>query len=299
MHLHLLAVTAVLALSTAATAQTTSDDPYLWLEEWKTPRVMEWVESHNAATVSRLEADPPLRNSSTPKRWKSPEPRTGFPRRSFIHGEVFNFWQDADHLRGIWRKTSLDDYRGAAPTWTTVLDIDAINAAEGKSWVWKGAACLPPAETRCLVQLSDGGEDAVEVREFDLGSEQLREWRLQPAQGQAATSHGKTRITSLVAAEWTPGDVTELGLSLHREAAHPRTADLRGDRSLSRQERRRRLRRHARMSRRDGAGHALHGHRPAAGYLSRGNLPGDARAGSTQLAIPHKAIRARPGRRAG
>ena len=71
-------------------------------------------------------------------------------------------------MRGIWRKTTLADYISPQPHWTTVLDIDALNKAEGKSWVFKGAEFLKPDETRCMVALSDGGEDAVVAREFDL-----------------------------------------------------------------------------------------------------------------------------------
>jgi len=80
---------------------------------------------------------------------------------------VYNFWQDPEHERGIWRRTLLATYRTGDPAWETVLDIDALNQAEGKQWVFKGSECLPPAYARCLVSLSRGGGDAVEIREFD------------------------------------------------------------------------------------------------------------------------------------
>ena len=197
------------AAQAPANAEASADDPYIWLEEWTTPRVMAWVEAHNATTLSRLEADPryaSLYNDAL----AIAGAKDRIPSPSFVHGEVFNFWQDPDHLRGIWRKTSLADYRTDNPTWTTVLDIDAINKAEGKSFVWKGASCLPPDEKRCLVQLSEGGEDAVEVREFDLDSNSFVAGGFNlPKSKQDVTWEDQDHI--LVAAEWTPGDLTGSG----------------------------------------------------------------------------------------
>ena len=68
----------------------------------------------------------------------------------------YNFWKDKQHERGLWRRTTLAEYRKAQPTWETVLDLDALNKAEGTKWVWHGADCLRPAYERCLVALSPG-----------------------------------------------------------------------------------------------------------------------------------------------
>ena len=208
MRLRFLALGGLLAVSTMTVAQA-ADDPYQWLEEWTTPRVMEWVEAHNATTVKRLEADPRYAELYQ-QALAIAGAKDRIPAPAFRHGEVFNFWQDPDHLRGIWRKTTLADYRTATPNWTTVLDIDALNKAEGKSFVWKGAACLPPDEKRCLIQLSEGGEDAVEVREFDLDTNAF-------VAGGFNLPKGKQDVTwedmnhLLVAKEWTPGEVTGSG----------------------------------------------------------------------------------------
>ena len=209
MRIRFATMAAALALSSPALAQDTSDDPYIWLEDVSSPRSMEWVESHNAETVKRLEADPryaTLYNEAL----EIAGAKDRIPSPSFVHGEVFNFWQDADHLRGIWRKTSLADYRTAQPTWATVLDIDAINAAEGKSFVFKGASCLPPDESRCLIQLSVGGEDAVEVREFDLDTNQFVADGFNLPKGKQDVAW-EDRDHILVSAEWQPGDLTESG----------------------------------------------------------------------------------------
>ncbi len=213
--MHAMRKTALLALLLAAVAapalarQAAPDDPYVWLEEFTSPRAMAWVEAHNAKSTAVLEADkryPVLYQEAL----AIASAKDRIPGGSFLHGEIYNFWNDADHLRGVWRKTTLADYRNPQPNWTTVLDVDALNKAEGKSWVYHGADCLRPEETRCLVSLSNGGEDADEVREFDLDTGKFVE-------GGFHLPRGKHRIawedhdTLLVASEWTPGDLTPSG----------------------------------------------------------------------------------------
>jgi prolyl oligopeptidase len=94
--------------------------------------------------------------------------RDRIPGVSKIGDRYYNFWRDAEHPRGVWRRTTLEEYRKAAPAWETVLDLDALGAAEKENWVWEGASVLSPADVRCLVSLSRGGADASVVREFDL-----------------------------------------------------------------------------------------------------------------------------------
>ncbi|MGZ8369464.1 MAG: prolyl oligopeptidase family serine peptidase, partial [Caulobacteraceae bacterium] len=88
-----------------------------------------------------------------------------------IHkGFIYNLWQDDAHIHGVWRRAAIAGYEAGSPQWETVIDLDALSKAEGRNWIWKGAVCRRPAETRCLVRLSDGGGDAVEIREFDTGA---------------------------------------------------------------------------------------------------------------------------------
>ena len=154
----------------ATTARDT--DPYAWLEEVQGERALAWVRERNAATRAVLEA----------------QPRFASMRDSFRHildsrdkipyvsrrGDVFyNFWRDAEHPRGLWRRTTLAEYRLAEPAWETVLDLDALATAEGENWVWAGARCLGPSYARCLLSLSRGGADAHVVREFDSVSKRF------------------------------------------------------------------------------------------------------------------------------
>jgi prolyl oligopeptidase len=148
-------------------ATSDSTDPYLWLEEIDGDRAMAWVNEHNARSLAVLQGDPRYEGLHQ-QALEIVQSRDRIPGPGFNHdGTIDNFWQDAGHVRGIWRTTSLDSYRAETPLWETLLDIDALSAAEGHNWVWKGATCLPPEETLCLISLSDGGKDAVTIREFD------------------------------------------------------------------------------------------------------------------------------------
>ncbi|MFD2418768.1 prolyl oligopeptidase family serine peptidase [Amycolatopsis pigmentata] len=145
----------------------TDDDPYLWLEDVTGETALDWVRARNAETVTELAAG----ERFTALRDEIREALDADDRIPYIRrrGEYFyNFWQDAAHPRGLWRRTTLDDYRTGEPEWEILLDVDALSAAEGENWVWEGATVLRPGYVRGLVELSRGGADATVVREFDL-----------------------------------------------------------------------------------------------------------------------------------
>ncbi|PWK86634.1 prolyl oligopeptidase family serine peptidase [Fulvimonas soli] len=146
-----------------------SDDPYLWLEDIHGARAMDWVKAQNAVTERRFASSPEFART----RDRILEVLDSDARIPYVarHGDhLYNFWQDKAHPRGLWRRTTLEEYRKAEPKWEVLLDVDALNKAEGKRWVFKGAECLKPAYERCLVSLSPDGGDAVAVREFDIPS---------------------------------------------------------------------------------------------------------------------------------
>ena len=150
----------------AATAQD-YDDPYLWLEEIEGEKALEWVEERNQLTNELLSAHPlfdPLRERIL--EILNSDDRIPFP--SIIGEHLYNFWQDSENPRGIWRRTTWDSYLTGTPDWETVLSIDALAEEEGVNWSYGGAIFLPTDYSRCLIRLSRGGADAVEIREFDL-----------------------------------------------------------------------------------------------------------------------------------
>lgn len=148
------------------TSPVAEEDPYLWLEDVEGDKALDWVRGENQRTAERLEAHPDFKSFLTDARAALDAP-SRIPHVTARAGKLYNFWRDAEHVRGIYRRTTLDELKKPAPKWETVLDIDALSEAEGKKWVLKGMSCLPPKYQRCLVRLSPGGGDAYEVREFD------------------------------------------------------------------------------------------------------------------------------------
>ncbi len=192
----------------AASAQL-PPDPYIWLEDVYAPRSLAWVEAENAQTFAVFEKD--ARYAALfADALKIAEATDRIPMPDLVGGKVTNFWQDATHVRGIWRTTTLADYRNAAPAWKTVLDLDALSAAEKANWVWKGAQCEPVAEQRCLISLSDGGEDATTEREFDLTTGKFVDggFSLPTSKQNVAWEDADT---VLVSRDWGPGTLTASG----------------------------------------------------------------------------------------
>jgi prolyl oligopeptidase len=168
---HLLAAAALGATATAAFAQ--AADPYLWLEEIEGTKPLAQVKQWNAATEAALTKLPgfEVRRQRAAALLNDPN-QIAMPNE--VMGDlVANHWVDASHKRGLWRVSPLAAYLDGKPQWRTLIDVDALGKAEGKSWVWHGADCLPPAYRRCLVSLSPGGSDADVVREFDLTTGQF------------------------------------------------------------------------------------------------------------------------------
>ena len=156
------------ALAVIASAARAQEDPYIWLEDIDSARAMAWVAGQNARSAKRLEGDAryPAMLAEARAIFTA---KDRIPTPGFRAGGIDNLWQDASRVHGIWRHASLASYRTAQPAWTTLLDLDALSKAEGRNWIWKGVDCLKPAETTCLVRLSDGGGDAV----VDFGHKDL------------------------------------------------------------------------------------------------------------------------------
>ena len=191
----------------AQTAAMTTNDPYIWLEDKDGAKPLAWVEAENAKTLPRLQNDPRYRTFyQEALAIASAKDRIPMPDQRF--GRVYNFWRDADHPHGLWRWTSEADYAAASPHWTVALDLDALGKAEGKQWVWKGASCLAPEQRLCLVALSEGGEDAVTYREFDLKTGQFVAGGFTlPRSKQNAV--WVDQDTLLVARDWGAGTLTQ------------------------------------------------------------------------------------------
>ena len=156
-----------LLLTLSIPAQSTQTDPYLWLENVEGEQQLNWVNQKNAKALKTFKAHPKFNQlkNNVIELYKD---KSRIPSVSKQGDYYYNFWKDDNHVRGIYRRTTLEEYRKASPSWETILDIDELSAKESVNWVYKGMTCLYPEYQRCLVSLSRGGADATEVREFDL-----------------------------------------------------------------------------------------------------------------------------------
>jgi prolyl oligopeptidase len=151
---------------------TNQTDPYLWLEDVEAEQSLDWVRSQNAVSQRELEARPEFETIRTRLlSIMNSEARIPYVEKRGDH--YYNFWRDATHERGLWRRTTLESYRTENPDWETVLDVDALGAQENENWVFGGAQHCQSDPRRVLLQLSRGGADAVVVREFDLQTKQF------------------------------------------------------------------------------------------------------------------------------
>ena len=187
----------------------TPDDPYLWLEDVQGDKALAWVRERNAETLKQIAA----REDFAPTRARLLEVLNSRDRIPMVarRGDwLYNLWQDADHKRGLWRRTSLAEYRRAQPQWETVIDLDALGAAEKENWVWGGAECLGPDYRRCLVLLSRGGADAKVIREFDTVAKRFVDggFALPEAKSDVAWIDADTLI---VGTDFGPGSMTDSG----------------------------------------------------------------------------------------
>jgi len=190
----------------ASPAEAGPDDPYLWLEDIHGARAMAWVEQENARSLAVLKGDPRYETFHQ-EALKIVNATDRIPDPDLIGNTVYNFWQDPTNVRGLWRRTTPQSYATAAPAWETVLDLDKLSADEKANWVWHGANCPPPHYRRCLIGLSDGGEDADTVREFDLATKSF-------VDGGFSLPRSKQTVdwldddTLIVARDWGPGTMT-------------------------------------------------------------------------------------------
>ncbi len=190
-------------------AAITPTDNNLWLEEIEGQKALDWVQQQNQKSLGEIESD---------ARYKKVEgdilkilnAKDRIPHVALRGGELYNFWQDEKNVRGLWRKTTMAEYKKKNPKWDIVLDLDALAKKENENWVWKGSNCLPPKMTRCLLSLSKGGKDAVVIREFDVTTRKFVENGFNLLE--AKTSLAWNNIDSLfLGTDFGPGSLTDSG----------------------------------------------------------------------------------------
>lgn len=208
-------LTSAAALLLCATAQAqpaapaADPDPYLWLEEVSSDRALDWVRQWNGLTTSQLDGLPGIQQTTDAIR-QVVDSRDRIPFVEKQGKYFYNFWKDAEHPRGVLRRTTLEGYRAQAPQWEVVLDVDRLANEEKENWVWHGMECLKQKAERCLFSLTRGGGDAHVVREFD--TQRLRfvpqGFYLPEAKSDV---NWVSRDRLLVATDFGPGSLTSSG----------------------------------------------------------------------------------------
>ncbi|NDF77904.1 MAG: S9 family peptidase, partial [Betaproteobacteria bacterium] len=204
------AVTLLCALfAKAQPVNSALNDPYLWLEDVQGSQALAWVRERNSVTTSLLQAQPLFADNKA-KVLAILNNRDQIPGVARRGNHLYNFWRDEKNPRGLWRRTSLAEYRKPQPLWEVLLDVDALAKSENENWVWAGADCLAPDYNRCLISLSRGGADAKVTREFDVSKREF-------VKDGFVLPEAKSRLnwvdidTLLVGTDFGPGSMTQSG----------------------------------------------------------------------------------------
>lgn len=142
-------------------------DPYLWLEEVTGERALDFARTRNKIVIERFASSDRFdKLQGRILDMLDTDAKIAYPGRRGPW--LYNYWRDAEHPRGLWRRTTFAEYVKAEPDWDVLIDLDALAAAEDENWVWGSVGLLRPEQTRALISLSRGGADAKVVREFDM-----------------------------------------------------------------------------------------------------------------------------------
>ncbi|MEO1574722.1 MAG: S9 family peptidase, partial [Pseudomonadota bacterium] len=190
-------------------AATATADPFLWLEEVTSDKALDWVRAQNARSKSALTKDD-LFQALYDDALAILGNEARIPYGNISSGHVYNFWQDTQHVRGLWRRMPLADYAAGGDRWEVLLDVDALAKAEDRNWIFGGAQCLPPAHDPCMIRLSDGGTDAAIFREYSVAERAFvtSGFRVPEAKGSVQWIDADTL---LVATNFGAGTMTQSG----------------------------------------------------------------------------------------
>lgn len=192
-----------------ANTTTEGEDPYLWLEEVEGEKALKFAKDENKKTLDHFKKDPVFKSVEKDIR-KIVLAKDRVPEVKLMNGELYNFWQDEKHVRGVWRKTTIQSYKTGNPKWEVILDLDALAKKEKENWVWKGSSELPPKYERSFLHLSRGGKDATVIREFNLKTKEFVKGGFEVPEAKNSLSW-KDENTVFVGTDFGPGSMTDSG----------------------------------------------------------------------------------------
>jgi len=109
---------------------------------------MAWVNERNAESRPLLESKPAFKENHA-RLLAIYNSRERIPSVAKRGPWLYNYWQDAQNPRGLWRRTTLDEFRKKDPAWETVLDIGKLSADENENWAFKGSKLFTNSVETC------------------------------------------------------------------------------------------------------------------------------------------------------
>jgi prolyl oligopeptidase len=185
------------------------EDPYIWLEAVEDETALEWVKEQNRESLAILKGHP-MYQKLFESNLEVLNSNDRIVAPSILGDYIYNFWQDANHVRGIWRRTAKESYLAGNPEWETLLDIDELSEQDDERWVFQGATGLYPHYDVFMVSLSRGGADASVIREFDVNSKSFIKDGFQLPEAKGGVSW-LDRNTLLVNSDFGEGTLTTSG----------------------------------------------------------------------------------------
>ncbi|RCS56055.1 S9 family peptidase [Bremerella cremea] len=190
-------------------AETSSEDPNIWLEEVTGEKALDWVKAQNAESIAALTNSEGFQqlNDQILKILDSNERIPFVVKRGPYY---YNFWQDGEHPRGLWRRTTPEEYKKEKPEWDVIIDVDALAKEEGENWVWHGVSMLQPEYKHAMVSLSRGGADADVKREFNVETRSFVKDGFELPEAKSRISW-KDKDTLIVGTNFGEGSLTDSG----------------------------------------------------------------------------------------
>jgi len=191
------------------TVNAQEEDQYLWLEDIDSKKSLDWVEQQNKVSIDKISQQKEYK-SIYDKSLEIYDSKDRIVSPTFHSDFIYNFWQDKDHPRGIWRRTTKESYLKSDPAWEILLDIDAMSKKDSVKWVFKGAQGLYPKYEKYIVNLSKGGGDATVKKEFDVNTKSFIEngFKMDESKGSASYLDDNTLIVS---SDFGKGTMTNSG----------------------------------------------------------------------------------------
>ena len=148
-----------------------SMESLLWLESPMDPKALAWAREQTARSEAALKGKAAYQEvfQDLQATLKASAP---IPDVLLLGSRAVRFQRDTENPFGVLQVAS----RSAAgiDAWRTVLAVKDLRKSESKPYVLQfyqfDDSCLPPTFERCLLKLSVGGSDEIELREFNLST---------------------------------------------------------------------------------------------------------------------------------